>query len=412
MPKFSYKVRDRDNRVLLGTMDGNSADDIVERLTEMKFLPISVDQLGFAEVVRRKTLSEQLAEGIKRRRDRVPFKDLVFFTRQLGTMVGQGVPISKALDQLQRSEKDTFRRVISEVAEDISTGFTFSDAISRHPSVFNPMFVAVCHSGEVAGALDRVLDGLADYLENIQILRSKVKTAMRYPIFIGGFVFILVLAILIFLVPTFENIYASLNATLPLPTQMLMGVSRIVRNQIPLVILTVGILFILTPIALTRPSVRRWYDKNLLRVPLIGGIFQKIIWAVYSRTMALLMDAGTPILKAIEITSAAVDNKYYGAGLEEVYASLRKGELLSKALEDSGMFPPLVIQLVSTGESSGKVDTLLEKAAEFYEREIRSVVDSLATIIEPFLIIVLGIVVGGILISLYFPILKMGQFIK
>ncbi len=412
MPKYSYKVRDRDNRVLLGTMDGNTSDEVVDRLTEMNFLPIAVDELGFAETTRRKSFQEQLAEGIKRRRERVPFKDLVFFTRQLGTMVGQGVPISKALDQLQRSEKDTFKRIIGEVAEDISTGFTFSDAISRHPSVFNPMYVAVCHSGEVAGALDRVLDGLADYLENIQVLRSKVKTAMRYPTFIGGFVFILVLAILIFLVPTFEGIYASLNASLPLPTQILMGVSQIVRNQIPFVILGVGILFISVPLALTRPAVQRWYDKNLLRVPVIGGIFQKNIWAVFSRTMALLLDAGTPILKAVEITSAAVDNKFYGEGLEQVYASLRKGELLSAALEESGLFPPLVIQLVSTGESSGKVDTLLEKAAEFYEREIRSVVDSLATIIEPFLIIVLGVVVGGILISLYFPILKMGQFIK
>ena len=413
MPKFSYKVRDREDRVVLGTMEGSNTDDVLERLAQKDLLPILVQEIGLngaGALQPAKSMRERLNDGIQRTRNRVPFKSVVFFTRQLATMVGQGVPLSKSLEQLTKGEKPVFEKIIRQVAEDLGTGLTFSDAISRHPGAFNPMYVAVVRSGEVSGALDRVLDGMATYMENLEIMRGKIKTAMRYPIFIFCFVSLMMLGIMWKLVPTFERIYSGLGADLPAPTQMLIFVSRLVRHNTPiLAILAVGLL-ILYKYLMTKESFHILVKKNVLRFPVFGGILRKNIWATYCRTMALLMEAGTPILKATEIAAATVNNRYFSKNLDQVYGNLRKGALLSDALEGSGMFPALVVQLVSTGETSGRVDDLLRKAAEFYEREIRNVVDSLSSIIEPFLIVVLGGIVGSILFSLYLPIFSVGRY--
>lgn len=411
MPKFSYKVRDREDRVVLGTMEAPTADEVVDRLSSKDLLPILVEEIGLGGQTPSKSFREHINEGIKKSQNRVPYRDVVFFTRQLSTMVGQGVPLSRALEQLQKGEKPVFQKIIKHVSDDIATGLTLSDAIGRHPGAFNPMFVAVTHSGEVAGALDKVLDGLATYMESVEIMRGKVKTAMRYPTFIGVFVSIMLFGILWKLVPTFENIYASLNAVLPLPTQILILVSRTVRENTLACLGLVFALFTAYKVLMTQEKFRILFNQYFLKFPVFGGILQKNIWATYSRTMALLLEAGTPILKATEIAGAAVNNPYFTKRLENVYGNLRKGELLSEALEASGLFPVLVIQLVATGETSGRVDEMLRKAAEFYEREIRNVVDSLSSIIEPFLIVFLGGVVGSVLLALYMPIFSIGKFI-
>lgn len=412
MPKFSYKVRDREDRVVLGTMDAPSADEVLDRLGQKDLLPILVEEIGIGGAAPVKTLREQWNEGMKRRATKVPYRTVVFFTRQLATMVGQGVPLSRCLEQLQIGEKPVFQKIIKQVADDISTGLTLSDAIARHPGAFSTMYVAVTHSGEVAGALDKVLDGMATYMESVEIMRGKVKTAMRYPTFIFGFVSLMMIGIMWKLVPIFEKIYASLSAKLPPPTQLLMFVSRLVRENTILCIFFAIILFIAWKLLMTRERFQVEVDRYMLKLPVFGGILQKNTWATYCRTMALLMGAGTPILKATEIAGTTVNNRYFSKKLENIFGSLRKGELLSESLAASGLFPVLVIQLVSTGETSGRVDELLSKAAEFYEREIRNVVDSLSSIIEPILIVILGAVVGSVLFALYLPIFKIGEYIK
>jgi type IV pilus assembly protein PilC len=234
---------------------------------------------------------------------------------------------------------------------------------------------------------------------------------MRYPIFIAGFVSLMRFGIMWKLVPTFEKIYLSMGAKLPVPTQILIYVSQVVRQNTVLVGAAFIALIVLFKFLMTKDEFSVRFQKLILKVPVFGGILQKNIWATYCRTMALLMEAGTPILKATEIAGATVSNSYFTRKLEGIYGSLRKGELLSEALSGSGLFPVLVIQLVSTGETSGRVDELLRKAAEFYERETRNVVDSLSQIIEPLLIVVLGGVVGSVLLALYMPIFSVGQYI-
>ncbi len=412
MPKFVYKARDMQDRLLTGSLDGATVDDILERLEEKTLVPVSVEELNFDGTVKNRSFWDKVNEGILRMQNKVPYRAVVFFTRQLATMLEGGVPLAKALEQLGKSEKPVFKRVIALVAEDISNGSTFSDAIARHPGAFNNMYVSVVRSGEVSGALDVVLDQLATYMENVEAMKAKVKAAMRYPAAIAFFVTAMIIGILVWLVPVFEDMYSSFNAKLPGPTLMLISISRLIRNNFPL---TIGILICLMigiKIALTNDTVKFYFHKYSLGFPVFGGIIKKNILSIYSRTMSLLMNSGTPILEATQISGAVVNNKLYAQALEQVYGNLKKGEMLSSALTKTQVFPVLVTQLVSTGEESGKVDELLRKAAEFYEREIRNTVDSLASIIEPFLIVILGGIVGSVLIALYMPVFMLGKMIK
>ncbi len=411
MPRFEYKVRDQQNRIMTGSMDGANVDDVIDKLDEKNLSPLSIEELNFDGTRKNQTFSEKIHEAFQRYRNKVPYKNMVFFTRQLATMLEGGVPLTRALEQLARAEKPALQKIVNQIAEDISIGHTFSDAISRHPGAFNNMYVSVVHSGEISGSLNEVLDQLSTYMENVEALKSKVKAAMRYPMFIAGFVIILIIGILWKLVPVFAEIYGSFGAKLPGPTLMLISASNLVRHQFLLMVLFLLLLIVGFRTLMMTEGFKLFIHTHILKFPVFGGILKKNILAVFCRTMALLMDSGTPILQAIEIGAAVVNNKLYSNSLQTVYASLRQGELLSASLENSGHFPPLITQLVATGEESGRVDELLRKAAEFYEREIRNIVDSLAAIIEPFLIILLGGVVGLILIALYLPIFMIGRLI-
>jgi type IV pilus assembly protein PilC len=411
MPRFEYKVRDQKNRIVTGSIEGVSVDDVIDKLDEKSLAPLSIEELNFDGSKKSQTFMEKVMIGFERQKNKVRYREVVFFTRQLATMLEGGVPLSRSLEQLARAERPVFKKIITQIAEDISMGHTFSDAIARHPGAFNNMFVSVVHSGEISGSLNEVLDQMATYMENVEAMKSKVKAAMRYPMFIAGFITLLIIGILWKLVPMFENIYGSFGAKLPAPTQILIACSHFVREQFPWIALALIILAFAFRAGLTNDKFRLFVDTHILKFPVFGGILRKNTLAVFCRTMALLMESGTPILQAVEIGAAVVNSKLYSRSLEEVYAHLRQGELLSAALEQTGHFPPLITQLVSTGEESGRVDVLLRKAAEFYEREIRNVVDSLAAIIEPFLIIILGGIVGLILIALYFPIFMIGKLI-
>jgi type IV pilus assembly protein PilC len=412
MAKFFYKARDENDRIVTGNTDGSTIDEVIDRLGEKKLVPIQVDELNFDGSRKQETFADRFKASFAVGQSKIPYQEVVFFTRQLATMVEAGVPLVKSLEQLATGEKPAFKKIIVSIAEDISRGNTFSDAVARHPGAFNNLFVSICHAGEVAGALDKVLDQLATYMEYTEALLSKVKSAMRYPIFIAGFVTLLVAGILWKLVPVFEGLYGGFGAKLPAPTLLLVTISNLFRHNLPWVLLISALIFVGYKAAMTNEKSKLLIHKYILMVPIFGIILRKNIWSLFSRTMALLMEAGTPILQATEICGAVVGNKLFSKGLEEVYAGLRRGELLSASLQKTTLFPPMIIQLVATGEESGKVDELLRKAAEFYEREIKNTVDSLAAIIEPVLIIILGGIVGGILIALYLPVFTIGKVIS
>jgi len=298
------------------------------------------------------------------------------------------------------------------VSGDLGMGYNFSDAVSKHPGAFNGMFTAAVRAGEAAGALDTVLNQLADYMENAEAMKSKIKAAMRYPTVVSFFVFAVVTGVMIKLVPIFKDMYAGFGAKLPGPTLLLISVSDAIRNNAPAAAVIIAVLTGAAFVLRNVESTSYMIDKHILKAPIFGGILRKNILAVYCRTMSLLMNSGTPILEASRITEAAVSNKHYAKTLQGVYSDLRRGKPLSEALTRAGEFPVLVTQMVSTGEESGRIDELLNKAAEFYDREIRNTVDSLASIIEPVLIVILGGIVGSILIALYLPVFTIGKLIK
>jgi len=409
MPRYTYKARDQQQRVLSGTMEGSNIDEVLDRLAQRNFIPLTVDELNFDGSAKNVSLSDRIREKIITMQTKVPYKDVVFFTRQCATMIEAGVPLANALEQLAESEKPVFQKILKQVAADISMGSDFSDSIARHPGAFDHIYVAVIRSGEVAGALDAVMDELATYMENTQALREKVVGAMRYPFFISLIVITLISGILWKLVPIFTNMYGTMGADLPLITQVLVSVSNTIRDNTLTVFTAVAVTVITFLIAMTNAGFKLFIHKMILYVPVFGMIMKKNIWARFSRTMALLLESGTPILQAIEISGSIAGNSLYSQKLEQAYKLLRTGELLSAAIDECGGFPPLIKQLIATGESAGNIGTLLRKSAVFYEREIRVTVDSLASIIEPFLIVILGSIIGGVLIALYLPVFSMGQ---
>ncbi len=412
MTRYAYTARDARDRTITGFSEGMSVDDIIDRLSSKELIPVKVQELNFDGSKKEETFTEKVNAALLRLQKRVPYKSVVFFTRQLATMVEAGVPLAQALEQLAEGESVVFQKILREIADDIAMGSTFSDAIARHPGAFNNMYVSVVRSGEVAGALSEVLDQMATYMENVEAMRQKVKGALRYPVFIGAFITIMVIGILWKLVPTFEAMYKSFSAELPLATRILISMSHLIRDNFLVVILGFAGLGAGYAILMTNDRFKGIMHRLILYIPVFGMIIRKNIWATMCRTLSLLMHAGTPILQAIEICGAVVGNKTYANSLEVVHNRLRTGDLLSEALRETKVYPVLITQLVSTGEKSGRVDSLLRKAAEFYEREIRVTVDSLATIIEPFLIIFLGGIVGSILIALYLPIFMIGKLLQ
>ncbi|MCL2182936.1 MAG: type II secretion system F family protein [Chitinispirillia bacterium] len=414
MPKFSYSVRDAQGRLVSGTMDGNSVDECIVRLEEKNLIPINIEELNFDGSIKGRSFFDKVNGSLIAMSKRVPYRDVVFFTRQLATMIDGGVALPRAVEQLSRNEKPAFKRMLEQIGDDLGMGSTFSDALGKHPGAFNNMFVAVVRAGEAAGALDKVLDQLANYMENSEALKSKVKAAMRYPAVITAFVAAVTVGILTFLVPVFKDMYAGFGAKLPAATLMMISFSDAIRDNA--IAVTAGIIALVIGgfLALNAEKPKYLWDRYLLKLPVFGEILRKNILAIFCRTMSLLMDSGTPILEAIQISGAAVNNKHYSKALEGVYNDIKQGELLSASLVKAGHadFPALVTQLVSTGEESGRIDELLSKAAEFYDREIKNVVDSLSSIIEPILIVILGGIVGTMLIALYLPVFTIGKIIK
>lgn len=411
MAKFSYSVRDAENRLQTGLQEAQNADEALRLLAERGLRVTAIEELNFDGSRKEATYGDKLSAKLSRTTQSIPYKEVVFFTRQLATMVEAGVPIARALEQLSRGQTANFKKVILEVAEAISVGNTFSEAIARHPGAFDNMYVAVVRAGEVSGSLDRVLDQMATYMENVETRKQKIKGAMRYPTFITGFITVMVVGILWKLVPIFVGLYGSSKVALPMPTQILIYCSNIVQNHFVIVALCLVGLYVGVWLAMLLDGFKEKVHYYILKAPIFGILLQKNIWATFCRTLALLMESGTPILQAIEICAAVVGNVTFVKAMEHIHAGLKGGVILSQAIDSSKVFPVLVTQLVATGEESGRVDQLLVKAADFYDREINITVDSLSTIIEPILIIVIGTIVGGILIALYLPVFNIGKLV-
>ena len=346
----------------------------------------------------------------------LPFKKKVkkraiaIFTRQLATMIDAGLPLVQSLEILSsQQESKVFKDIIREIREDVEGGSTFAGALKKHPVTFDELYTNLVVAGEEGGILDNILTRLANYIEKAEALKKKVKSALVYPTTIVGVAIIVVIILMIFVIPVFETMFKSAGQTLPLPTLIVLTMSRIVKKYVFILIPGVILFFYLLKKYYQTEAGKIMIDGLILKLPVFGPLFQKISVARFSRTLGTLVSSGVPILDGLTIVSKASGNRTIEAAILNARASIREGETIAEPLSRSGQFPPMVIQMISVGESTGALDTMLSKIADFYEDEVDVAVGNLTSLLEPFLMMFLGIVIGGVVIAMYLPIFNMAS---
>jgi type IV pilus assembly protein PilC len=398
---YEYRVRDQSGKVVTGTLLAENEQLVINRLREMGYAPLKI---GVQQT------------GMKREiniRSKPKLKDLAVFSRQFSTMVNSGLPILRSLTILeQQSGSRIIARAVREVRGEIERGSSLSAAMAKHPKVFNNLYVAMVRSGEAGGVLEAVLERLASNLEREVALRQRIKSAMTYPVVVLGFVGLILLAMLVFIVPQFKNIYTTLGGKLPLPTQILLNVSDVVVHKLPFIFIGMGIAVYLLRRYFKTPKGREQWDGFKLRVPIFGPLFHKTALARFSRVLGVLNKSGVPILQSLEVTAEVVNNAQVSKAIMDVQQSVKQGETLSKPLGRHGVFPPMVVQMLAVGEETGAMDTMLEKVATFYDEEVAATVDSLTSLIEPVMIFFVGGAVGLAVIALYLPMFNIINLIK
>jgi len=295
------------------------------------------------------------------------------------------------------------------LSDDIRKGYSLSEAMEQHPGVFNPLYIALVKAGEVSGTLHTILDELSDYLEKIEDTRRKVSSAMAYPIFILIFLAVVVWFLFYYVVPMFAEVYEGFDAELPVPTQIAIGISNFITNNVFLAILAViGVIVALWVVNLTDKGRYVW-DSIKLKLPVFGGVTVNSIMSKFSRTFSILMAAGVPIMDTMELTENVVQNAVIEGGIRRARVMVKEGYGVANAFRRTGLFPPTLLQMIGTGEETGDMDKLLGKAAQFYEKLVDAVIERLTSLIEPFLIIIMAAVVGGIIVVVYLPIFSLGE---
>jgi type IV pilus assembly protein PilC len=401
---YTYKVRDRQGKLLEGALEADNTALVVSRLRQMGYVPIAIDKkddTGFQAEVK-------LPFGGKPK-----MKDVAVFSRQFATMINSGLSLLRSLYILaEQTENKQLAGVVDQVRQDVERGASLSQALSRHPKMFNRLYVAMVRAGETGGVLDSVLLQLASTIEKQVELRRKIKSAMTYPTVVFALCLLIVAAMLLFIVPTFKNIYSQLGGTLPLLTRVLIGISTMFKKFFPIfILLGAGGIYGFKRWVQTDTGRQAW-DRVKLRAPVFGKLVQKTALTRFASTLAVLMRSGVPILEALEITSETVNNAVLEVAVKDVQSGVKVGESMAKPLATHDVFPPMVVQMIAVGEETGAVDTMLDKIGEFYSQEVEATVNALTSLLEPLLIAFLGAAVGGMVIALYLPMFNIIKLIK
>jgi type IV pilus assembly protein PilC len=400
MAVFRYSAKDNTGRLISGVIEADTDANVVDRLRDMGFFITNLER-----TVERGDVLQSL-QGLFG----IGLKDLAIFSRQFATMVNSGLSLVRTLSILeQQTSNRRLKQIIAQVRVDVEAGRPLSDAMGRHPKAFSTLYVNMVKAGETGGVLDEVLERVATYLEKEQALRAKIKSAMVYPILLTvaalGGLFFMTMVIL----PQFESLFKELGAggTLPLPTQIAISVSAAIRRFWWLMFIITGVLAYALRRYVRTPAGRERWDRFKLRMPIVGELNRKIVVARFTRTLGTLIASGVPIMQALEVVAKAIDNMVIGNAIDAVRASIREGQTIAIPLQFSGVFPPMVVQMAKVGEETGALEQMLEKVADFYDVEVESTVASLTSMLEPLLIIFMGVIVGAMVIALYLPIFSL-----
>ena len=404
MPVFDYQARDAAGKIVTGQ---------IEAADQQTAGGILMDRSLMVTALRAGGARRSSSGRGKRKQGKVKPQDLVVFTRQLATMMDAGLPLVQSLTALEeQTESVAFKPVLQQVVAKVESGDAFSQSLAQFPKVFNRLFVSMVEAGESGGMLPEILDRVAGYLEASTRLKKKVKSAMTYPVIVCVIAVVIVLFLVMKIIPIFGDIFKDFGAKLPGPTQALIHISEVLRSYFLLVVVGTAVLvFALVKIKRTRAGTEAW-DRFVLRAPVFGKLAHKIAISRFSRTFAALLRSGVPILETLRIVGQSSGNTQVEYAIEKTASSIERGENLAMALGQHPIFPPMLVKMISAGEQTGKVDVMLEKLADFYDEDIEATLSGLTSLIEPLLIVFLGVVVGSIVVCMFLPIFKLNQVVQ
>lgn len=360
------------------------------------------------KILKLKLKPKDIFEGIAFMQPKVTNKDIVIFTRQFSTMIDAGLPLVQGLNILaDQATNPTFRRILKQLTKDVEGGSTLAESMKKHPKVFNDLFVNLIAAGEVGGILDTILQRLAGFIEKAEDLKSKIKGALTYPIVVLAIAFIVIAVILIFVIPVFQDMFSSFGQALPLPTQLVVNMSDFMKGNILYIIgAIVAFVFIFKNYRNSKGG-RKTTDELSLKIPVFGDLLKKTAVARFTRTLGTMLQSGVPILDSLEIVAKTAGNVIIEEIIYDVRGSIAEGQTIAEPLSENDIFPGMVIQMISVGEATGALDTMLEKIADFYDKEVDAAVEALTSMLEPLLMLFLGGAIGGLVVAMYLPIFTM-----
>jgi len=409
MPTFDYIVRNEKGGRKTGSISAENYNKAILNLQSEKLTVVKLKEsdTSFDFV---KPFLKRLSLEFEKFKNKVPITVLVFFTRQIATMFSAGLTIERSLHFLSQEEKNKkFKAALDKIEDDVKKGLLLSDALERHPGIFNNLYISLVRAGEVSGKLSETLEELSSYLETVEDTQRRVKSAMYYPVFIIFFLSFILFGIFYFLIPQFSEVYDQLGSELPYYTILFVNFSVWLKANILKVFFTSLISFFGIWFITLTDSGRLARDKIILRLPIFGNLIQQNILTKFGKTFGILISAGVSVMDTMGLLIRIVDNRVYELALTEARKSIENGISISAALKDTGIFPPIFIQLLITGEETGEIDNLALKASEFYSKQVSAIVDRLTSLIEPILIITVGAVIGIVLVVTYLPIFNFGS---
>jgi type IV pilus assembly protein PilC len=401
MGKFKWEGTTKSGQTMKGEMEAPSEEAVQAQLRSQGISPGNIKEAGKGFDM------EIKIPGFE---PKVTTKDIVVFTRQFATMIDAGLPLVQCLDILSKQQENkTFKTILTQVKEDVESGSTFADALKKHPKAFDNLYVNLVAAGEIGGILDTILNRLAAYIEKALKLKKQVKSAMTYPATIIGIAVLVISVILVFVIPQFQEMFESFGSQLPLPTRIVIALSEFIQSYIFVIIGgCFAIVWILKRIYRT-PKGQLFFDALFLKLPIMGVLVRKVSVAKFTRTLGTMISSGVPILDGLDIVAKTAGNKIVENAIYKVAQSISEGKTIAEPLEQSGVFPSMVCQMIAVGEQAGAIDTMLNKVADFYDDEVDDAVGNLTAMMEPLLMVFLGTAVGGLVVAMYLPIFQMAS---
>jgi type IV pilus assembly protein PilC len=402
MPVYVWKGKNSYGEKRKGSVEAMTKEGAINSLKKIRITPTSV-----------KEKPKDLFENVKFFQPKVTGKDVVIFTRQLSTMIDAGLPLVQGLDILGKQQSNpTFKKALISIRTDVETGTTFADAMKKFPDIFDNLYTNMVDAGEVGGILDTILNRLAVFMEKSMVLKKKVKGAMTYPVICLCISIVILGVILIFVVPVFEGMFKDFGAALPVLTQMVVNMSNFVKAKFLYMLAGIIAAVILFKKVNSTEKGKKKIDALLLELPVFGELIKKVAVAKFTRTLGTMLQSGVPILESLRVVGRTAGNKVIETAVFRVADAISEGRPIAEPLEETGVFPTMVVQMINVGEAVGALDTMLEKIAIFYDQEVDQAVENLTAMIEPFMMVFLGGMIGGLVVAMYLPIFQMGSIVS